>query len=95
MNLLARILSAIADRIHPDTDTQAAALGLTVTYRPDGTRTVRHPGLPAIAAAYRARVLANPDAVDRVFIDPAVIAQAAAEAARPSRVPATTVGSLP
>lgn len=95
MNLLARLLTVIADRIHPDTDAHAAALGLTVTYRPDGTRTVRHPGLPAIAAAYRARVLADPDALDRVFIDPAVIAQAAAEAARPARVPAPTVRSLP
>jgi hypothetical protein len=93
---LARLLSAIADRLHPDTDDQAAALGLTVTYRPDGTRTVHHPGLPAITAAYRSRVLACPDPVDRLFIDPAVLTQAAIEqAAHPARVPATTVRSLP
>jgi hypothetical protein len=50
-----------------------------VTYRPDGTRVVCHPQLPAITAAYRARVLANPDALDRLFIDPAVLAQTARE----------------
>ncbi len=94
MNPLTRLLLAIADRIHPDNDTAIITAGLTVTYRPDGTRTVRHPGLPDIAAAYRARVLACPDPLDRVFIDPTVIAQAAAErAARPE--PASTVRSLP
>lgn len=81
MNPLARFLSALADRVHPDADAATTALGLAVTYRPDGTRVVYHPAMPAIAAAYRARVLADPDPVDRVFIDPAVLAQVAREAA--------------
>jgi hypothetical protein len=76
MNPLSRLAGKLADLLHPDADLTAAAHGLTVTYTPDGTRIVRHPNLPAIAAAYRARTLANPDPLDRLFADPSVIAQA-------------------
>lgn len=80
MKPLARLLSALADRLHPDADAQAEAAGLTVTYRPDGTRVVRHPAMPSIAAAYRARILANPNPLDRLFIDQTVRDLAAREA---------------
>ena len=81
MNTLSRLAGKLADLLHPDADlTTAAVYGLTVTYTPDGTRVVRHPHLPAIAAAYRARTLANPDPLDRLFADATVIAQAHREA---------------
>jgi len=92
MSPLARLLSAIADQIRPGADAQAVAAGLVVTYLPDGTRVVRHPHMLAIAAAYRARILANPDPLDRLFIDRAVLAQAAREAATR---PAATSGRRP
>jgi hypothetical protein len=81
MNPITRLLGHLADRLHPNADLTAALAGLTVIYRPDGTRVVRHPDMPSIAAAYRARVLADPDPLDRLFIDRAVLAQAHHEAA--------------
>lgn len=81
MNPLHRVLSAIADRVHPDQDTTDTTAGLVVEYRPDGTRVAYHPGLPVIAARYRAWVLANPDTIDRTLVTPEVRALAAREAA--------------
>jgi hypothetical protein len=80
MNPIQRLVAALADRVHPDTDLTLAQAGLTVTYRPDGTRIVRHPDMPAIAARYRARILARPDRLDALFIDATVRAQALREA---------------
>jgi hypothetical protein len=68
VNPLNRILTAIADRIRGDQNTRDTALGLVVEYRPDGTRVAYLPDLPRIAAAYRARILANPDPVDQILI---------------------------
>lgn len=74
MNPLNRLLNAVADRLHPDTDALTAASGLNVSYRADGTRVVSHPDMVAIAAAHRARVIANPDDLDRLFLDPILAA---------------------
>ena len=84
MNPLTRLLGAVADRLCAGQDAVDGALGLVVEYRPDGTRIVYLPDLPRIAAAYRARVLAAPDPVDRALITPAVRALAAREAGHPA-----------
>ncbi|WP_344085712.1 hypothetical protein [Luedemannella helvata] len=82
MNPITRILTAIADR-QGDDDADRAR-GLHVTYV-NGKRTVRLPQLPAIAAEYRSRLLA-----EGRLDDPVALAVARYEAAYLAR--ATSAG---
>ncbi len=85
MNPLTRLAIHIAERLHHTTDADLTAAGYTVHTTPDGHRTVRRPDMPAIAAAHRARIAANPDPIDRLYLDRAVRARLAAETATAHR----------
>jgi hypothetical protein len=82
MNLLNTILTRIADRLNGPTDANAVAAGFTFTTMPDGRRTAHLSGMQRIAADHRARVAADPDPIDRVFLTPAVRRQIRTDQAR-------------
>jgi hypothetical protein len=73
MNPLTILIGRLADRLHAKDDAAAIAAGFVLTTNPDGTRTARLRGMTAIAAAHRARVAANPDPIDRMFLTPDLI----------------------
>ena len=54
MTPIARLINALADHVRNGDEALDAARGLVAVTLPDGRRVVRHPHLPAIAAAHRA-----------------------------------------
>ena len=66
-DLTDRLVTAVADRVAPDRETEMARRGFVVTRLPGGGVRVHSPDLPTVAAAYRARVAANPDQLDRLL----------------------------
>jgi hypothetical protein len=66
-DLTDRLVTAVADQAAADREAELVRRGFVVTRLPGGGVHVHHPATPAVAAAYRARVAANPDELDRVL----------------------------
>jgi hypothetical protein len=62
-----RVVTTIADRTAAGREADLARRGFVVTRLPGGGVQVYHPATRAVAAAYRARVAANPDQLDRLL----------------------------